>query len=170
MGGHRARAQRGGLRARGVPEPGGRADHPAAGGPVTAGVAGGVMASRESTSGIGNTRRSHSLASGGLPGHQKGARKLARAAELEGSEILVRWAHFSRGSLSHGIFGILQPTCITFANAAAGSKVISSAVKRPACPRLPDHCSNKNSFVSIPSITWRNHAQAGLPTRATFKS
>src|ERR1019366_3386337 len=34
-------------------------------------------------------RRSQSLAPGGLPGHQKGARKLARAAELEGSKILV---------------------------------------------------------------------------------
>lgn len=32
---------------------------------------------------------SQSLASGGLPRHQKGARKLPRAAELEGSEILV---------------------------------------------------------------------------------
>src|ERR1035441_9294819 len=33
-------------------------------------------------------RRSHSFASGGLPRHQKGARKSSRAAELEGSEVL----------------------------------------------------------------------------------
>lgn len=32
---------------------------------------------------------SQSLASGGLPGRQEGAWKLAHAAELEGSEILV---------------------------------------------------------------------------------
>ena len=85
--------------------------------------------------------RSQSLASGGLPGHRKSTRKLPRAAECphparpypvpstqqvrrSPSETLRsfarsrRWAHFSLGSRSHWIFGILQRPSIRVRNSS----------------------------------------------------
>ena len=74
---------------------------------------------------------SQSLASGGLPGHQKGTRKLPRAAELEGSEILV--------PVPIGHIRILRFPLSQFEQVFRGNPALPRAVPEvdPLLPRKP---------------------------------